>query len=85
MAIQEQIKNTTSDVPTVTLVSSDGEEILVHREKLKKLLYFQQNISDKLKKLKLPNTLKEITQIINHIYFNQKLSSNSKTYLYSTF
>ena len=59
--LQEQIKNTSTDVPTVTLVSCDQEEILVHRDKLKKLLYFERNISDKLKKLKLANTSRDHT------------------------
>ena len=73
--LQEEIKKTTRDDPTVTLVSCDGEEILVHRQKMKKLIYFDKKITDKLRKLKLANTSKEIKQVIKHIYFNHKLSS----------
>ena len=48
--LQEEIKKTTRDDPTVTLVSCDGEEILVHRQKMKRLIYFDKKITDKLRK-----------------------------------
>ena len=72
--LQEKIKKSIKDDPTVTLVSCDDEELLVHREKMKTLLYFDQKITDKTKKLKLGNTSQEIKQVINHIYFKKQLS-----------
>ena len=83
LQIQHIIDTSSDDAPNVTLVTVDKQKIRVHKSKL---LYYSKLFSDELtekqKIFNCPSTMKEILEIISHIYKVKPMQTTTADYIF---